>query len=443
MDLKALREKRAKAVAAMRAIIEAAAADNGRTELTDAEKAAYDGHKAEADSAAEAIARIEDLQAVEASLNERVPAAARGQGDQGAQGGQASRNAQGDPANREFETFGQFMAAVRFNPNDQRLSSLYDDKVGAANDPTVSAEMRMDTGSQGGFMVPEQFRSTILRVEPGASLIRSRANVIPAGSPPDAAITIPALDQGGDAPANMFGGVEVTWIAEGVEKPETDARLKEIRLEPHEVAGTITVTDKLLRNWQAAGSFLETLLRGAVNQSEDFAFITGNGIGKPLGFLNSGARAVVERTTAGTVVYLDLVAMVAKILMRGGSPVWTMSQGVMPKLFTLQDPDGRYIFVPNAANGLGPTLLGYPIVWNNRVPVLGEEGDVSLIDASYYLIKDGSGPFVAASEHVLFKQNKTVIKIFWNVDGQPWMTEPFKEENGYEVSPFVVLGDPA
>jgi HK97 family phage major capsid protein len=66
-----------------------------------------------------------------------------------------------------------------------------------------------------------------------------------------------------------------------------------------------------------------------------------------------------------------------------------------------------------------------------------------LADWSYYLIKDGSGPFVAASEHVYFLNNKTVIKIFWNVDGTPWLNAPFTEENGYQVSPFVALDVPA
>ncbi len=66
-----------------------------------------------------------------------------------------------------------------------------------------------------------------------------------------------------------------------------------------------------------------------------------------------------------------------------------------------------------------------------------------LADWSHYLIKDGSGPFVAASEHVKFTSNKTVIKIFWNVDGAPWLTAPIAEENGYEVSPFVGLDVPA
>jgi HK97 family phage major capsid protein len=435
--LKALREKRAAAVAAMRAQIDAAAADN-RTDLNETEAAAYEAAKAEEASFAAAISRLEETLGLEATLAEVRPAAARGQGTEN-----GNAHAPGAPAVKEFETFGEFLASVRFNPNDQRLSTLFSETVGQGANLDVRAEQRMDTGEQGGFMVPQQFRSTILKVDPQTSLVRSRAQVIPAGTPPDAAISMPALDQGGDTPSNVFGGVEVTWIAEGVDKPETDAKLREIKLEPHEVAGTVVITDKLLRNWAAAGPFLENLLRGAVTQSEDYAFTQGDGIGKPYGARNSAAAYHVNRTSANDVVYLDLVAMVARVLLRGGSPVWSMSQSVMPKLFTLQDPDGRYIFVLGAANGLGSTLLGYPIVWNNRQPQLGNEGDIMLSDFSFYLIKDGSGPFVASSEHVLFRQNKTVIKIFWNVDGQPWLTAPFKEENGYEVSPFVVLDDPA
>ena len=58
-----------------------------------------------------------------------------------------------------------------------------------------------------------------------------------------------------------------------------------------------------------------------------------------------------------------------------------------------------------------------------------------------YLIKDGSGPFVSASEHVYFTSNKTVIKIFTNVDGKSWLNEPIPLEGSTAntVSPFVVL----
>ncbi|MFZ3483904.1 phage major capsid protein [Sphingomonas sp. 3-13AW] len=435
MNLQALRDKRNKLVADMRGIITSAEGED--RDLTAEEIASYDGMKAELDALDQRIGRLTSQEAAEAAGAVVVTAAARG--------ARVSTIPPGPHASREFESLGEFMSAVRFNPNDQRLNYVEGVGDNAEDGTEIGAELRMDEHQTGGgFLVPTQFRQEIMRVEPQETLVRPRANVIPAGSPPDAALTIPALDQTGEGASNIFGGVEVQWIEEGGEKPETDVNLRSITLEPKEVAGTIVVTDKMLRNWAAASQFLENLLRGAVSQAEDFAFLRGNGVGKPLGAINSPAMYYVNRRGAGQVTYLDLVDMVSHLLMRGGtSPVWSMPQGALPQIATLQDPEGRYIWKPDARDGFAGTLLGYPVRWNNRAPVLGTKGDITLIDWSQYLIKDGSGPFVAASEHVLFRQNKTVIKIFWNVDGKPWLTAPIREENGWQVSPFVGLGLPA
>lgn len=431
--LAALRTQRTTLVAQMRGMIDAAEGEN--RDFTAEETTAYDALDAQLSGLDTRIARLTGIATAEAAGDAVTPAAARRQGVTVPQGPHAAR---------DFSSMGEFMAAVRFNPNDQRLNFV--ENVGAAEDGSeLSAELRMDQHQTGGgFLVPTQFRQEILRVDPQEALVRPRANVIPAGSPPDAALTIPALDQTGAAPGNIFGGVQVQWIGEGGNKPETDVTLKSITLEPKEVAGTIVVTDKMLRNWAASSAFIEGLLRGAVTQAEDYAFLRGDGVGKPLGAINSGAMFYVNRAGAGQVTYLDLVNMVSHLLMRGGtSPVWSMPQGALPQIATLRDPEGRYIWKPDARDGFAGTLLGYPVRWNNRSPALGSKGDITLVDWSQYLIKDGSGPFVAASEHVLFRQNKTVIKIFWNVDGKPWLTAPIVEENGWSVSPFVGLGLPA
>ncbi|WP_206430481.1 phage major capsid protein [Sphingomonas sp. ABOLG] len=432
--LAALRAQRNTLVATMRGMINAAETEN--RDFTAEETAAYDEHQAVLASLTTRIDRLVGIETAEAAGAAVTQAVSRRQG---------ITPPPGPHGRREFESLGEFMAAVRFNPNDQRLNFV--EGVGSQGEDgtEIGAELRMDDHQTGGgFLVPTQFRQEIMRVQEQDALVRPRANVIPAGSPPDAALTIPALDQSGAGPNNIFGGVQVQWIEEGGDKPETDVNLRSITLEPKEVAGTIVVTDKMLRNWQAASSFLENLLRGAVTQAEDYAFLRGDGVGKPLGAINSPAMFLVNRRTAGQVTYLDLLDMVSHLLMRGGTaPVWSMPQGALVQIATLQDPEGRYIWKPDARDGFAGTLLGYPVRWNNRAPVLGTKGDITLVDWSQYLIKDGSGPFVAASEHVLFRQNKTVIKIFWNVDGKPWLTAPIREENGWQVSPFVGLTVPA
>lgn len=431
IGLVALRAKKGGVVDKMRAILTTAEEED--RDLTAEEQTEYDSLKSEKDGLDRRIERLEALEEETAALNAVIPAASRRSGIQ---------RPGGDPAAREFENIGEFLHAVRFRQSDQRLNFV--EGVGAADEENdLRAEMRMDNDTQGGFMVPTQFRPTIMSVSPQDSLVRPRASVIPAGSPPDAGITMPALDQSGDNPGNVFGGMTFAWVEEGGEKPETDAELRGISLVPHEIAGHVTVTDKLLRNWQASASFLENLMRGGVSAAEDYAFLRGTGVGQPLGALNAPVLKGVNRAVTNQVSYTDLVNMVAVLMMRGGSPVWSIPQGALPQIAKLKDENGNYIWIANARDGFAGTLLGYPVRWNNRAPALGSKGDILLADWSYYLIKDGSGPFVAASEHVKFTSNKTVIKIFWNVDGAPWMHAPFKEENGYEVSPFVALDVPA
>lgn len=432
--LTALRASRLDVHNKMKGLIDAAEKEN--RDLTAEEAEQFDALKAEKASIDKRIERAEGLAASEAVLNAVVPAASRQAGPG------ATPRAGGPEASTQFESMGEFLAAVRFNPNDQRLNFV--EGVGAQTDENgLQAEMRMDNDTAGGFMVPTQLRSNIMSVAPQESLVRPRAQVIPAGSPPDAAITMPALDQSGTDPGHMFGGMTFSWIEEGGEKPETDASLKAITLTPHEIAGFVTVTDKLLRNWQASAAFVENLMRGGVTAAEDYAFLRGNGVTQPLGAINAPAMKYINRTSANSVTYADLLEMVARLLMRGGTPVWSMPQGALTKIATLTDPEGHYIWKANAVDGFAGTLLGYPVRWNNRNPLLGSKGDIVLCDWSYYLIKDGSGPFVAASEHVKFTSNKTVIKIFWNVDGAPWLNGPIVEENGYEVSPFIGLDVPA
>ncbi|TYO97041.1 phage major capsid protein [Desulfallas thermosapovorans] len=320
----------------------------------------------------------------------------------------------------EFRNLGEFLETVRFSPGDLR---------------TMSAGV----GSAGGFLVPQQFRDDILKISPEAAIVRPRATIIEPGSAPDASITIPALVQGNEG---VFGGVTVQWIAEGDPIPETEPELGTVTLTPKEVAAHVVVTDKLLRNSEAASQLITELLRNAVAAAEDYAFLRGNGVGKPAGVLNCPGRIIVNRQQAGNIQYTDIVNMLSRILPDSwSSAVWIASITTLPQLVTLQDPAGRYIFIQgDASKGIPSTLAGIPIRFNGRVPTIANEGCLMLSDLRYYLIKDGSGPFVMASEHVRFIENKTVIRIFWNVDGAGWVTEPLLLEDGETtVSPFVCL----
>lgn len=332
------------------------------------------------------------------------------------------------PAPEDFRTLGEFLHAVRFDPTDHRLEER---------------AQSMGIGTEGGFAVPTQFIPQLRMIDPAAAIFRPRCTVIPAGDPPDAQVSMPALNQG--AAKNIYGGMTVGWIAEGGTKPETDLALREITLTPKEVAGHTVITDKLLRNWGAAESLISNMLRLCVTGAEDTAFLSGDGVGKPLGITNSPAALTIGRTTSGSIVFGDIRAMYGRVKF-GGSLVWIGSQTILPQLMAMTDAGTNSVWLPGgtsgAANPPPGSLFGIPLVISERSAALGTTGDLILCDLSYYLIKDGSGPFVATSPHVHFTANKTVIKVFWNVDGQPWIEEPMPLEGASSstVSPFVILG---
>ena len=336
-------------------------------------------------------------------------------------------------APKEFQSLGEFVYSVRFNENDSRLNYV-----------EVNAEKReqsMGVGVEGGFAVPNQFLPTLRMVDAQAEIFRPRCTVIPAGTPPDASVTMPCLDQG---PArNIYGGMVVQWIAEGATKPETDLRLREVCLTPHEVAAHTILSDKLIRNWTSADALITQMLRLAMRGAEDTAFYSGSGIGQPQGVINSPARIDVFRAGAGAVVIADINNMYSRIKF-GGNFAWIASQTILPQLIGMVDAGNHLIWLPVLTGIAGSppgTLYGIPLYFAERSVALGTRGDLILVDLSYYLIKDGSGPFVAASPHVYFTTNKTVIKIFWNVDGQSWLNAPLGLEGSVAntVSPFVVL----
>lgn len=288
--------------------------------------------------------------------------------------------------------------------------------------------------------MPDQFLGTIMFVTPESSIVRSRATVLSADiERPDNKIGIPALDQ----KTGMLGGIEMKWIGEGKEKPETDFDLILVTLEPQEVGGHVVVTDKLLRNDAGAASiFFEKVFREAIFDEEDYQFLCGSGVGGPKGILNSDCRIEVARDTSSAFKFADIAAMISKFYVTNWNRgLWVINLSVLPELVTMVDAGNHLIYVGgNIEKRLPPSILGIPVRFTGRTPTLGNTGDVMLCNFEYYLIKNGSGPFVQASEHVYFTKNKTVVKVFYNVDGQPWLNNPLTLRDGTtQVSPFVVL----
>lgn len=188
-----------------------------------------------------------------------------------------------------FHNMAEFLFSVaalkKDGRRDERLDRMYE-----------AREQTMGTGATGGFAIPTQFHATMRQVSPQEAIMRPRATVIPAGSPPDAKFEFPVLNQ--TAAQNMYGGVAIYHTGEGVTMTESTMNLQEGCLEPHEMSGYVVATNKMLMNWQSGGPFIDTMLRQAVNGAEDRDFLQGDGVNKALGVMNSAAAIAYSRAGA-------------------------------------------------------------------------------------------------------------------------------------------------
>jgi len=300
--------------------------------------------------------------------------------------------------------------------------------------------------SDGGFLVPEVLRAEILSLALEQSIVRPRARVIPMSS---LRVPIPAIDSTSHE-STLFGGLSVVWSEESGQLTGSSAKFARVVLEASKMALFADVPNELVDDAPAFGAFLEMAFPATLAFEEDSAFLTGTGVGQPLGVLNgSGLITVAKETSqeADTIVWENIVAMYARMLPGSLSKaVWVVSPDCFPELMTMGlsiGTGGSAVWAANTDGTSGPpaTLLGRPVLVSEKAEKLGDAGDVSFIDFGHYLIGDRQAMTMKSSEHFRFQNDQTSFRAIQRVDGRPWISTALTPRNGGDtLSPYVTLG---
>jgi HK97 family phage major capsid protein len=343
----------------------------------------------------------------------------------------------GDPR----KSFGDWCLAVARN-DSKYLEKHYGSSFVAWQTKAALAEA---SGVTGGYTVPPEFYQQLLTIMAEETFIRPSAFVVPMSS---ATLLLPYLDittvqSAGVSP--FFGGVQMYWTAEAQTRTETEPAFKQMELKAWELSG-YTVSSNVLLQDSAVGleKFLFTLFAKAIAWFEEYAFLQGNGVGKPQGMLSATASIVQNRQTANAIQFNDVANMWSKLLPISWSKAfWVGSPSTIPQLLQLKDGASRAIFISidqGATKKPTWSLLGRPFYPTEKVPALGTKGDLMLLDPSFYVIGDRMSIEVAASEHVNFLKNQMTWRVLERADGQPWMDRPVTlQDASTQVSPFVIL----
>jgi HK97 family phage major capsid protein len=289
----------------------------------------------------------------------------------------------------------------------QGLFSLESKALSAGSDP------------DGGYLVPAETESVIDRIVSQMSPIRAIAGVRQIG----ASSFRKPMSQ---------GGAGAGWVGEAGARSQSQSPVLSLMEFPTmELYAMPAATQTLLDDAQVN---IEEWLAGEVQiefaEQESAAFVGGDGVNKPRGFLTysnvanaayawgkigyiaSGASGAFAASDPSDKL-LDLI-YAPKQAYRANAR-WVMNRKVESELRKLKDGQGNYLWQPGAAAGQPASLLGYPVTEAEDMPDIAA-GSFSIAFGDFargYLVIDRVGvrvlrdPF-SAKPYVLFYTTKRV-----------------------------------
>lgn len=354
-----------------------------------------------------------------------------------------------------FKTFGEQLQAIAHAGQkhisheewDRRLTKLYQPGRGYE----VAQGANESVPSEGGFLVQQDFAAPMFESMFQQGQILSRVRRVPISGMSNG-LKMPAIDETSRVDGSRFGGVQGYWVNEGATPTSTQPKFRTMDLTLKKLAALFYATEELL----ADAAALETIAMQAFSEELVFkaedAIVTGDGAGKPLGFLNSNALVTVSAESgqaASTIQTANVLNMFSRLPPRSQTrAVWLVNQDVMPQLWQLTLGSGTAVVLlyrppgvdgPNVNAPFG-TLLGRPVIPVEYCKSLGTKGDVLLVDPEAYLMIDKNGIQQAASMHVRFIYDEMTFRWTYRLDGEPmWRSAVTPHEGSASKSPYVAL----
>ena len=401
-------------------------------DMSDEEVTAFDALRIRIDAASSAIDREAALIADEARISVSSVI-----------GTIVTDNRELDPVHG-FRSVGEFVQAVyqADKPGksiDERLL------IGGGRNAAAPGNFGNEAvGQDGGFLVPPQFSQQIFKLSLGEdSLLPLTDNVEITGN----SMAFPKDE------TTPWGtnGIRAYWQGEAASSVATKPVLSLATLRLKKLMALVPTTDELLDDANALTSYLPEKVALSIRWKSNESILFGSGTGVPVGCLNAGATVTVAKETGQatqTVVPQNLAKMIARLPSGSFSnAVWIVNNDVLPALFTLSL--GNYpIYLPTGLSVGGiqvspyGTLLGRPVFVSQHANTFSSQGDILLVDLSYYqTITKAGGLQTATSMHLYFDADLTAFRTTFRMDGLSKIVAPIAPAKGATtMSPFIQLG---
>jgi len=239
-----------------------------------------------------------------------------------------------------------------------------------SNQPEAMKSLSVGSDPDGGYFVEPDTSGRIVTKIFETSPMRQFANVMTIGT--DALEGTYDLDE-----------ADAGWVGETEARPDTDTpKVAAWRIPVHEMYAQPKITQKLLDDSMVnIEAWLAEKVSSRFARKENAAFVNGNGIGKPRGFLTYASGTTLPGTieqrdtgvsggfaadgTGGDVLIDTIYGL--KQGYRSGAR-WFMPRTATSAVRKLKAEDGTYLWQPGIAAGQPSTLLSFPLIEFEDMP---------------------------------------------------------------------------
>ena len=275
--------------------------------------------------------------------------------------------------------------------------------------------LQIGTDSEGGYLVPDEYESTLIEKLHDENIIRQYATVIKSSN--------------GDKKIPVVAGYgEATWTDEEAAYTESDDSFGVITLGAHKLTSIIKVSEELLND--SVFDLEQYISKEFVRRmaaAEENAFINGTGTGRPTGILQTAETG--KTTAAAAAITADEVIDLYHSLRSPyrKNAVFIANDSTVKAVRQLKDSNGMYLWQPGLKEGQPDTLIGNRIISSAYMPEIGAGKKPILFgDISYYWIADRQGRTFQRLNELYAETGQVGFRTFQRVDGKLTLAEAVK-----------------
>ncbi len=207
------------------------------------------------------------------------------------------------------------------------------------------------TDPSGGYLAPAEFSTELVRNLTQFSPVRMIASVRVTGAP---SVRYPT----------RTGITNATWVGEIATRSPSEPAFGQIDIPVNEIATYVDISNQLLEDSAgAAEQEVRLALAEDFAKKEGTAFVSGDGVAKPQGFMQSTVTAVAGGNASAITADGLINAFYALPAAYRANATWVMNSTTIAAIRKLKDGStGAYLWQPGLVAGTPETILGRPVV---------------------------------------------------------------------------------